>query len=375
LFQFLIDHREELIARCEAKVALRPGKAPSRSRSSDGLPIFLDQLIRTLKADDAGETGESAPVSGASGGHVAAQSEMRETARAHGRSLLDLGYTIEQVVYDYGDMCQAITDLAVERAEPFATDEFRTLNRCLDIAIADAVGEFANQRAASVAGQTSASENQRLGFLVHEFRNHLQVASLALIAIESGKVGVGGSTSGVLKRSLTAMSALLDGSIAAVRRSAHIPAQECFTVAAFIADAQLTAALYAGTSGCTLTVAAVDPLLAVVGNRALLAAALMNLLQNAFKFTHAQTDIALTAEGVGDHVLISVRDRCGGMPPGTAELLFRPFNQFNANKSGLGLGLSIARQSVEADGGTLDATNLPGIGCVFTISLPRQPLI
>ena len=59
-----------------------------------------------------------------------------------------LGYTADQVVHDYGDLCQAITDLAFERDAPFAVDEFRTLNRCLDNAIADAVlttgGAFAD---------------------------------------------------------------------------------------------------------------------------------------------------------------------------------------------------------------------------------------
>jgi signal transduction histidine kinase len=337
--------------------------------------LFLPHPPRPLWAAAAGVWEKSDRISGASGTDAAARSEMRDTARAHGKSLLDLGYTIEQVVYDYGDLCQAITDLALEQAEPFAMDDFRTLNRCLDNAIADAVGEFASQRAASLAHLNSARENQRLGFLVHEFRNHLQIASLAFVALESGKVGTGGSTSNVLKRSLAAMSSLLSDSIASVRLSADIPVRECFSVAAFVGDAQVTAALYAGTSGCSLRVAPVDPLLAVGGNRTLLAAALMNLLQNAFKFTHAHTQVELTARVAGDRVLIDVSDRCGGLPPGTAESLFEPFNQSSVNKSGLGLGLSIARQSVEADGGTLAVTNFPGTGCVFTISLPRQPLI
>jgi signal transduction histidine kinase len=375
MFHFLAHNRDELIARCKAKVAARTRGAASSEQLSNGVPLFLEQLRRTLEAEEAGKIDESIRISGASGGDAHALSEMGVSAAAHGKALLELGYTVDEVVHDYGDLCQAITDLAVERDAPFGVDEFRTLNRCLDNAIADAVSSFAALRELAVTDQNAAKANQRLGFFVHEFRNHVQVAELAFIALESGRLGIGGSTSGVLKRSLAAMSALLRASISEVRLSADIATLDAFSVAAFVADARMTAALYAGASGCTLKVPSVDPLLGVVGNRPLLAAALTNLLQNAFKFTHLHTEVTLTARSADDRVLIEVQDNCGGLPAGTAEMLFKPFGQAGQNKSGLGLGLSIARQSVEADGGTLSVMNLPGAGCVFTISLPRQPLI
>ncbi len=100
----------------------------------------------------------------------------------------------------------------------------------------------------------------------------------------------------------------------------------------------------------------------------------MNLLQNAFKFTHAHTEVTLNAYGAGDRVSIDVEDRCGGLPIGFAERMFRPFTQGDPDRSGLGLGLSIARRNVEADGGSLTVRDVPGRGCVFTISLPRRPL-
>jgi signal transduction histidine kinase len=54
--------------------------------------------------------------------------------------------------------------------------------------------------------------------------------------------------------------------------------------------------------------------------------------------------------------------------------MFRPFTQSGTDRSGLGLGLSIARRGVEADGGMLTVRDIPGIGCVFTIELPRRAL-
>jgi signal transduction histidine kinase len=54
--------------------------------------------------------------------------------------------------------------------------------------------------------------------------------------------------------------------------------------------------------------------------------------------------------------------------------LFHRFEQRGRDRTGLGLGLSISRKSVEADGGKLRVQDVPGIGCVFTIDLPRLPL-
>ena len=80
--------------------------------------------------------------------------------------------------------------------------------------------------------------------------------------------------------------------------------------------------------------------------------------------------MTLNAYATGELVLIEVKDHCGGLPPGSTEQLFAPFAQLSHDRSGLGLGLSVARQSVEAEGGTLTARDAPGVGCVFTISLP-----
>ena len=168
--------------------------------------MFLDQLTRTLAAEGLGDADESLRISGASGATPGLTSEMGVSATAHGKKLLELGFTVDQVVHDYGDLCQAITDLAVERDAPFSVNEFRTLNRCSDNAIADAVTEFSSQRDASRALLQSAVENERLGFLVHELRNYLNTATLAFTALESGKLSIAGSTGAVMKRRLSIAS-------------------------------------------------------------------------------------------------------------------------------------------------------------------------
>jgi signal transduction histidine kinase len=217
MHKFLANNREELIARCKEKVARRPKRGATGKQLSHGIPLFLDQLQRTLQAEDDGQGGESLKISGASGGDALALSEMGVTAAAHGKELLALGFTVDQVVHDYGDLCQAITDLAFERDAPFAVDQFRTLNRCLDNAIANAVSEFSFQRDATNARQQLAAENERLGFFAHELRDSLFTARLAVRALETGNLPMAGATGSMLKRSLDALATHIDCTLAEER--------------------------------------------------------------------------------------------------------------------------------------------------------------
>jgi signal transduction histidine kinase len=371
MHEFLVNNRDELIARCKDKVARRSQRSATAEQMEHGIPLFLDQLTRTLEAEEDGLHAESLRISGASGGDAGGLSEMGVSASVHGRELLELGFSVDAVVHDYGDLCQAITDLAFERDAAFAVDEFRTLNRCLDNAIADAVSEFGRLREISLLGEQSAAANEHLGFLVHELRNALGTATLAVSALEQGNMPIGGATGAVLKRSLLALTRLVELALDDVRRTTVVEHQ-VFELAAFIEDARHNAQLDAGASRCKLSVQHVDPTLGIRGDRQLLLAAVGNLLQNAFKFTHEDTLVTLKATATLRHILIEVSDHCGGLPKGSAQEMFTPFRQRSTDRSGLGLGLSIARKSIEADSGTLSARDMPGVGCVFSISLPRH---
>ena len=373
MHRFLANNREELIERCKAKVAQRPRRAATQEQLGNGVPIFLEQLQRTLEAEEGNDPAVSLKISGAPGGDSPTLSEMGVTATAHGRQLLKLGFTVDQVVHDYGDLCQSITDLAFERDAPFGIEEFRTLNRCLDNAIADAVTEFNFQRDACIGRQHETELLERVGGLVLELRNSVSRATLAVGAMELGNLPMAGSTGAVLKRSLAAVTRLLDSAAADLRgRPGSAGTREVFSLALFIADATSEASVLA-TTGSALRAQPIDPLLALSANRERLLAALANLLDNAFKFTLPHTDVALNAYAFGDRILIDVKDHCGGLPHADVERLFSPFTQRSGDRSGLGLGLSAARQSIEADGGTLVVRDTPGTGCTFTISLPRSP--
>jgi signal transduction histidine kinase len=224
LHQFLRSHREELISRCRVKVAQRQAPRATGRELDYGISVFLAQVTQILREESPDCEAASDPLV-ASTSPVGLGIEM--TAVRHGNELLLKGFTVDQVVHDYGDLCQAVTELAIELGLSMEVD------------------------------------------------------------------------------------------------------------------------------------------------RQILAGALANLLQNAFKFTRTGGRVSLKSFSSDDRVLIEVEDECGGLPAGEAEDLFRPFEQRGGDRSGLGLGLGISRRGVVANGGKLYVRDLPGKGCLFTIELPN----
>ena len=356
LHEFIAVNRDEIILRCRAKVATRSVPPPTEAEIDHGVPVFLDQLREALRL-----------------GQITTP-EISKSAIKHGHDLLLQGFTVSQVVHDYGDVCQAITELAVELDEPISTDDFRTLNRCLDDAIAGAVTEYGRERTQSGIDGESARGSERLGFFAHELRNLMNTAIMAFEVLRTGNVGVAGSTGAVLHRSLMASRALISRSLAEVRLTQGVQNREQFRVAGFIDDIASDSALEANARGVTLTVMPVEAALAIEADRQVLAAVVGNLLQNAFKFTRPRTLVTLSVGASAERVLIEIQDECGGLPSGNVNELFRPFEQRGADRTGVGLGLAFSRWGAEANGGRIYARNLPERGCVFTVDLPRLPM-
>ena len=370
---FLAENRAELERRCRDKVAKRPLRFSTEIQLREGIPIFLDQLIRTLKAEEAGQMAQGLAISGPADGSAAGTSELADSASTHGGQLLALGYSVSQVVHDYGDLCQAVSDLALALDEQFEVEEFRTLNRCLDNGIAEAVSEFIQRRDVLIANEQALALSQRIGFFAHELRNHLSTAGLAVAAIKQGGMGVTGATGAVLDRSLVGLRTLIDLSLAEVRVEAGLTLQRSvFSLDNFISDLSYSARLEADLLRCTLIVDEVAPLLQLNADQDLLLSAVGNLLQNAFKFGSPKGTVVLRAYAHGERIRIEVKDNGAGLSPQDVDDMFLPFTQGGANKTGLGLGLSIARRSVEANDGTLSVESAPGHGCVFIIDLPRH---
>lgn len=352
LHEFIAVNREEIIRRCRAKVATRSVPPPTEAEIDHGVPVFLDQLRDALRLGQ--------PTS----------PEISRSAIKHGHELLLQGFTVSQVVHDYGDVCQAITELAVELNAPISTDDFRTLNRCLDDAIAGAVTEYGRERNQSGIDGESVRGRERLGFFAHEMRNLMNTALMAFEVLRTGNVGVAGSTGTVLHRSLLASHTLISRSLAEVRLTQGVQNREQFLVSGFIEEIASAAIFEADARSVRLTVVPVEDGVAIEADRQVLAAVVGNLLQNAFKFTRPRTTVTLRVGASAERVLIEVQDECGGLPSGS------PTSSFDRSSSAAPIEPGSVLASPSADGASKRTTagsarDLPNKGCVFTLDLPR----
>ena len=354
LARFLEANRAAIVGRAQAQLRNRVGQLPTEAELCEGIPLFLDQLIDALRlAESKGLPDASA---------------MIHAATRRGDALHRIGMTIAQVVQDYGDVCQSITELAVQQDAPISGQEFQTLNFCLDESIAGAVTAFASSREKLIEGKG----NERVGILAHEMRNYLNTAMLTYESLRSGLVPINGSTGKVHLRSLQGLQSVIDRSLAEVRLEAGLTHPAPISVREFLEEAEIVGLIEARGRGIHFSVVLPkDRTLMIHGDQQVLAAAIANLLQNAFKFTAEKGHVRLTACAEYDRVHFDIEDECGGLPPGMPETLFEPFEQRNENRTGLGLGLSISRKAAAANGGTIRVRDLPGKGCVFTLDLPR----
>ena len=365
LHEFVATNRDAIIARtrvngpppgsadgCQDRARLdmsAPATAPPAI--DNGVPLFLTQLTERLRGEAPGM-----PLSTSAIGCAASR---------HGRDLQARGYSVSQVVHHYGEVCQAITELAAEQQAPITTGEFHTLNGCLDTAIAEAVTEHTRVS----AEQSSSAELERLAEAAHEFRNLLNSASLAFQVLKHTEVTINGSAGMVLGRSLLGLRGMIDSTLSQIRLTAQRQWRERIRVSEFIDTVTVVANLHAEHQETIFVVEPVDRDLVVEADPQLLTSAVTNLLINAFKYTRLGGRVVLRAHREGARVLIEVEDECGGFPQ-TADP-FRAFGEQRAgDRTGLGLGLSIARQAVRAHGGDIHIRNLPGKGCVFVAVVP-----
>jgi hypothetical protein len=189
LHEFITANRDDILRRCRDKAALRGRPIDDLPDSHHRVSVFLGQLVEDLSS--------AVPLP---------NHEATKTAERHGQDLQAQGFTLSEVVHDYGDVCQAVTELAVELKLGIRADEFRELNRRLDDAIAAAVTAYGRGHDASLAR----SKDARVVAVMMNLRTAIDTASVALDAVKSGRVGIGGSTGNVLDMSMSAARALMD---------------------------------------------------------------------------------------------------------------------------------------------------------------------
>lgn len=219
LHDFIRRHRQELIARCQGRAAKRTSLPPAKN-GEHGVPQFLDLLAHALTAQDS-----------PGGGHLeivgpvpvtAASKEGSRRAALHGKELLELGYTFEQVVHGYGDICQSITELASHNRAPITVEEFHELNRLLDDAIAEAVSSYGHHREDAIAAQGVQDLHDQLGLFADRQRTIIHKARKAFTALTVGYVGPTGATGKVLELCLEELEELVDKTLPEIRLASRM---------------------------------------------------------------------------------------------------------------------------------------------------------
>ena len=351
LHSVLKGRRELLIACWGTKIRAAVSAPLTSTELLDRIPAFVDEIIEALNPDGI------------------AQPSTSGNAEEHGAQRLRLRFDVAEVVRDYGLLHECILEIADDAGIEINLREQEVIARWLNSGIADALAQYVKRRDQERDRQTS----EHLGFIAHELRNPLAAARVALQRLRNREreLTVGGRTVDLLERSLRRASDMIDNTLSHASLQLGVdPRLESLALGDLLRDIEVDASIDAQARGIDLTMAARGQGLITADPR-LLRSAVFNLVQNALKFSPAGSEVNLTAHAEPGVVTIEVADSCGGLPPGKVDDLFSPLVQRGSNRSGFGLGLAIARQAVEAQGGVIKVRDVPGDGCVFSIELPQ----
>jgi signal transduction histidine kinase len=315
------------------------------------MPEFLDEIIAALDPGSADSAAKDAKASAAD----------------HGVQRLRLGFSLDAVVREYGALRDAIIDTAREAGVVLTFAELQIVfDRVID-GIAEAVAEYTHARDAELVRHS----NEHFAFIAHELRSPLSAAMLAHQQLQrSGALATQSRAGLALERGLRRTSELIDQTLKVARVASGIELRrDSTTLAAIFDDVEMIVNAQAEAKGVSVRVVLTDDGPVDLDVR-LVRSAVGNLVQNAIKYTHADSTVELRGSKKDGLVVIEIEDRCGGLDPGQATTAFSPFVRFDTAQTGFGLGLAIAKQAVDAHGGTMRVQDLPGTGCIFVLELP-----
>lgn len=356
LVEFLRAERAHLLERWQQRIAeMLATEDTSRIELLDHMPAFLDEIVAIVDeyANDA------PPVSWTT----------TRNAPAHGMQRLRVGFDVDEVVREYGVLGDVVLHALAKAGVPFDMGELRVLLHRINVGAAEAVRAYVARRDEASAKQ----ENAQRSFIAHELRTLLGSARAALTVLERTMPEFAGSRAGaVAQRSVRQLAELVDQVLVAGTLGAGAPpADGDVDVAAILRETNDGVAYEAESRRIRLVVSA-PPALPVRGDARLLRSAVTNLVRNAIKFSPDGSDVIVQGRRERDEIVIEVVDACGGLPETGWSGMFEPFTQAGPNRTGFGLGLAIAKQAVEAHGGTIGVANRPPAGCVFEVRLPAH---
>jgi signal transduction histidine kinase/CheY-like chemotaxis protein len=321
-------------------------------------------------------------------------------ARKHGEQRWEEGWSLPEVVRDYQILRIVLFDYLEEALErPLLFREIQAIGLALDEAISasltayvryrdDHVRRVEQERAEHERAQAAAlresdrRKNEFLAMLAHELRNPLapilnSVEVLRLLGPVDPNVT---QARDIVERQVKQMVRLVDDllDVTRIAQGKLELRRSVFDLAEAVAQAiQTTTPLFEAQQH-QLSVELPNEPLRLEADQARVVQVIVNLLNNAGKYTDRGGRITLSGAREGDEVVIRVRDNGMGIDP---QMLGRVFDMFmqvdravHRAQGGLGIGLTLVRQLVEMHGGRVAAhSEGPGRGSEFIVWLPALP--
>lgn len=225
-------------------------------------------------------------------------------------------------------------------------------------------------------------ENTRRDFIAnlsHELRTPVGAASLlAEMLVDEGEVETRRQLTDRLMIETDRMTTTIDDLLALSRiESSTETYDEAVVVQEIIADAVARTRVLAETTGIQVGALTPDDLITMQGNRTQLVTALVNLVENAIKYSSAGDSVSVRTRVEGDTVALVVQDTGRGIPARDLERVFERFYRVDRSRDaatgGTGIGLSIVRHVALNHGGTVGVESFEGDGSTFTMLLPLTP--
>jgi PAS domain S-box-containing protein len=223
-------------------------------------------------------------------------------------------------------------------------------------------------------------KDEFLAMLAHELRNPLApiAAAVHILKLDSATQPLRQQARDIIERQVRQLTRLVDDLLEVSRiTTGRIQLRrEWISVGAVVERAEETVRSIIEKHGHVLTVCIASQPCQVHADGARLEQVLVNLLNNAAKYTPQGGRIGVTVRSDGSHVEIAVRDSGVGIEPDLLPRIFHLFTQaersLNRSEGGLGVGLALSRSLVELHGGTLGVASEVGKGSEFTIRLPAS---
>jgi|SRR5579884_81209 len=307
-------------------------------------------------------------------------------AERHGEHRWETGWSLPEVVRDYQILRLVIFEYLEENLDrPLSFREGRAIDLALDEAISASVSAFSRQSVAELRRQAEAlkeadqHKTDFLAVLAHELRNPLAsvVTSMELLRLLDGQDPRIDQARAITERQVKQMVRLVDDllDLTRIARGKLELRRTVFMVGQAMTQAVQTVLPLMQAQGHQLTVDLPTELIHVEADELRIVQVLVNLLNNAAKYTERGGHINVSASREGDEVVLRVRDDGIGIEGEKLAAIFTRFTQIDRSlhrsRGGLGVGLALVRQLVELHGGQVSAHSEGlGKGSEFVVRLP-----